>query len=412
MSQFCIQSLLVRSLQHSGPLAGIRILELGSFIAGPFAGQLLGDYGAEVVKVETPGSGDPMRTWGVTHQGDGLWWPVIARNKKSVTIDLRTEAGRDLVRRLASQVDVVLENFRPGRLDEWGLGYESLAVGNPGVVVVHVSGFGQTGPRSGDAGFGSIGEAMGGIRGTTGESDRPPARCGISLGDALAALFAVIGTLAAITERQRSGRGQEVDVAIYEAVAALMESSLADFAVAGVLRERTGSVLPGVAPSNAYPTADGSDVLIAGNADSVFARLCSAMNSPELAIDDRYATHAARGEHMEELDTLIGEWSATMATDNLLELLSSHGVPAGRVYTAADSLKDPHYLARNMVIQATNRAGVTMPMTGIVPKFSRTPGGISDVGPRLGEHTEDILRQLGGVDDTEWAALQSSGIVG
>jgi formyl-CoA transferase len=395
----------------AGPLAGIRVLELGNFIAGPFAGQLLGDYGAEVVKVETPGEGDPMRTWGLTHEGEGLWWPAIARNKKSVAIDLRRPDGRGLVRRLAGRCDVVLENFRPGRLEEWGLGYKDLVADNPAVIIVHVSGFGQSGPRSGDAGFGSIGEAMGGIRGTTGEPDRQSARCGISLGDALAALFAVIGCLAAVTERQRSGIGQEVDVAIYEAVAALMESMLADFEVGGVLRSRTGGVLPGVAPSNSYPTLDGSDVLIAGNADSVFVRLCTAMDRPDLAGDERFANHAARGAHMTELDKLIAAWTATLPSSDLLALLSSHGVPSGRVYTAADVLDDPHYAARDMVVRAVGRAGYAVPMAGVVPKFSRTPGTVTDVGPRLGEHTEQILRTLADVDDAEWNVLLASGTV-
>jgi succinyl-CoA---D-citramalate CoA-transferase len=397
--------------ESAGPLAGIRVLELGNFIAGPFAGQLLGDYGAEVLKVETPGQGDPMRTWGTTHEGESLWWPAIARNKRSVAIDLHTSEGRSLVRRLAGRCDVVLENFRPGRLEEWGLGYRDLATDNPGVIVVHVSGFGQSGPRSADAGFGSIGEAMGGIRATTGEPDRQSARCGISLGDALAALFAVIGCLAAVTERQGSGIGQEVDVAIYEAVAALMESTLADFEVGGVLRSRTGGVLPGVAPSNSYPTLDGSDVLIAGNADSVFARLCAAMGRVDMAEDERFASHTARGAHMTELDEQIARWTATLPSDDLLALLASCGVPAGRVYTAADILDDPHYAARDMVVHAAGRAGYVVPMAGVVPKFSRTPGAVTDVGPRLGEHTEQVLRALAGVDDSEWDALVASRIV-
>ena len=397
--------------ERTGPLVGLRVLELGSFIAGPFAGQLLGDYGAEVIKVETPGEGDPMRTWGIIHQGQGLWWPAIARNKRSVAIDLRGEAGRELIRRLASHVDVVLENFRPGRLEEWGLGYDTLRSHNPGIIVVHVSGFGQTGPRAPDAGFGSIGEAMGGIRAITGDPDRPPARCGISLGDALAGLFAVVGTLAALAERNTSGQGQEVDVAIYEAVAALMESTLADYEVAGVTRRRTGGVLPGVAPANAYPTADGSDVLIAGNADSVFVRLCAAMGLPKLAGDPRFVDHSARGRNMEELDALIADWTRTQMTDALLELLSSHGVPAGRVYTPADMVTDPHYSARSMVVRAASRAGYDVPMPGVVPRFSRTPGGVADVGPELGEHTEMVLRELGGVGDAEWSSLVADGTV-
>ncbi|HVA04920.1 MAG TPA: CoA transferase [Acidimicrobiales bacterium] len=397
--------------ERTGPLVGLRVLELGNFIAGPFAGQLLGDYGADVIKVETPGLGDPMRTWGITHQGNGLWWPAIARNKRSVAIDMHNPAGRELVRRLAARVDVVLENFRPGRLDEWGLGYQELRSRNPGVIVVHVSGFGQTGPRAADAGFGSIGEAMGGIRATTGNPDRPPARCGISLGDALAGLFAVVGTLAALAERNAGGRGQEVDVAIYEAVAALMESTMADFEVAGVTRRRTGGVLPGVSPSNAYPTADGSDVLIAANADSVFTRLCAAMGRPELARDPRFHDHAARGRNMEELDNLIAEWTRTKETNVLLALLSSNGVPAGRVYTPADMVLDPHYAARAMVVRAGSRAGYEVPMPGVVPKFSRTPGGVADVGPELGEHTEPVLRELAGVGDAEWSSLVAEGTV-
>ena len=328
-----------------------------------------------------------------------------------MAVDLRRPAGRDLVRRLADHVDVVLENFRPGRLDEWGLGYQDLRSRNPGIIVVHVSGFGQTGPRAEEAGFGSIGEAMGGIRATTGDPDRPPARCGISLGDALAGLFAVVGTLAAITERHSSGRGQEVDVAIYEAVAALMESTLADFEVAGVTRRRTGGVLPGVAPSNSYPTSDGSDVLIAGNADSVFARLCAAMGQPELATDPRYADHAGRGRHMDELDGIIARWTRTQEAAVLLALLASHRVPAGRVYTPADMLADPHYAARAMVVRAISRAGYEVPMSGIVPKFSRTPGAVADVGPLLGEHTEIVLRELAGVGDAEWASLVAEGTV-
>jgi crotonobetainyl-CoA:carnitine CoA-transferase CaiB-like acyl-CoA transferase len=380
--------------QRQGPLVGLRVLELGSFIAGPFAGQLLGDYGADVVKVEPPDGGDPMRHWGRTLDGHGLWWPTIGRNKRSVVADLRTEQGQELVRRLAAQADVVVENFRPGRLADWGLDYASVSAVNPGVVMVHVSGFGQTGPRANEAGFGSIGEAVGGIRHTTGDPDRPPARCGVSLGDSLAGMFAVIGTLAALRERETSGRGQEVDVAIYEAVAALMESSMADLELAGHLRSRSGGALPGVAPANAYPTADGGDVLIAGNADSVFGRLCDAMGLPELADDPRFATHTARGAHAEELDGLVAAWTRTLPAQDVLDLLEARAVPAGRVYTAADMLHDEHYLAREMVLRATARGGFEVPMTGVVPRFSRTPGGVADVGADLGEHTAEVVEEL------------------
>ena len=371
---------------RSGPLAGIKVLELGNFIAGPFAGQLFGDYGADVIKIEAP-DGDPMRHWGVCVDGESLWWPIISRNKQSVIADLRDADDLAMVQRLASECDVVLENFRPGVLARFGLDHATLSAANPGVIVTHVSGFGQTGPRSSEAGFGSIGEAVGGIRHTTGDPDRPPARCGISLGDSLAAMFAVIGTLAALHERASSGKGQEVDVAIYEAVAALMESSMVDYDVAGVIRNRSGGTLPGVAPANAYPTRDGSEVLIAGNADTVFVRLCEAMGRPELATDDRYATHAARGANERELDELVAEWTQTIDSDELLELLRAHTVPAGRVYTAPDMLTDPHFLAREMVQRHLSRSGVDTPMLGVVPKFSRTPGSIDDVGPTLGEHT-------------------------
>ncbi len=372
---------------RTGPLLGVRVLELGNFIAGPFAGQLFGDYGAEVIKIEAP-DGDPMRHWGVCVDDSSLWWPIIARNKRSVVADLKDPDDLAFVQRLAAECDVVLENFRPGVLAKFGLDYDTLSVTNPGVIVTHVSGFGQTGPRATEAGFGSIGEAVGGIRHTTGDPDRPPARCGISLGDSLAAMFAVIGTLAALHERSTSGRGQEVDVAIYEAVAALMESSMVDFDVADVLRGRSGGTLPGVAPANAYPTSDGSEVLIAGNADTVFARLCDAMGRPDLAVDERYATHVARGEHERELDAIVGEWTSTMPSDDLLALLRAHTVPAGRVYTAADMLRDEHYAAREMVQRHVSRTGIDTPMLGVVPKFSRTPGSITDVGPDLGEHTE------------------------
>ena len=373
---------------RTGPLLGVRVLELGNFIAGPFAGQLFGDYGAEVIKIEAPDGGDPMRRWGVTVDGASLWWPIIARNKRSVVADLKNSDDLAFVRRLADECDVVLENFRPGVLARFGLDYATLSATNPGIIVAHVSGFGQSGPRATEAGFGSIGEAVGGIRHTTGDPDRPPARCGVSLGDSLAAMFAVIGTLAALHERTSSGKGQEIDVAIYEAVAALMESSMVDLDVAGVLRNRSGGTLPGVAPSNAYPTRDGSEVLIAANADNIFARLCDAMGRADLAADDRYATHIPRGKHERELDEIIAEWTRTLDADALLDLLRAHTVPAGRVYTAADMLSDEHYAARDMVQRRMARTGIDTPMLGVVPKFSRTPGSIVDVGPALGEHTD------------------------
>ncbi|HWI42957.1 MAG TPA: CoA transferase [Nocardioides sp.] len=394
----------------AGPLTGVRVLELGSFIAGPFAGQLLADYGAEVIKVEPPGRGDAMRTWGHTLDGESLWWPTIARGKRSVALDLHAEEGRAVLRQLADEVDVVLENFRPGLLTRWGLDHAALSRTNPGLVMVHVSGFGQTGPRAADAGFGSIGEAMGGIRHTTGEPDRPPSRAGVSLGDSLAALFAVIGTLAALHHRDRTGEGQEVDVAIYEAVAALMESTMADHALAGVIRGRSGSVLPGVAPSNVYPTADGSSIIVAANADAVFGRLMKAMGRAELATDPRFADHQARGANAAELDTLIGAWTATRDTDGLLRELAEAGVPAGQIYTAAEMLTDEHYRARDMVLELTNAAGHQVPSTGLVPKFSRSLPDVPRPGPVLGADSHllaDAVRRAG----LDLDALVAAGLI-
>jgi formyl-CoA transferase/succinyl-CoA--D-citramalate CoA-transferase len=396
----------------TGPLDGTRVLELGSFIAGPFAGQLLGDFGADVIKVEPPGEGDPMRHWGVTRDGDSLWWPTIARNKRSITLDLRHDVGRRLAAQLAAQCDVVLENFRPGTLARLGLDYAELAARNPRIVLVHVSGFGQSGPLAGQAGFGSVGEAMGGIRYTTGSPDRPPSRAGISLGDALASAFAVMGALAALVHARATGQGQEVDVAIYEAVAALMESTMADYELGGVVRTRSGSVLKGVAPSNVYPTSDGAEVVVAANADTVFARLCSAMGRDELATDERFATHEARGDNMEAIDAIVGAWTVTMTCDSLLAMLDDHGVPAGRIFTAPDMLSDPQYLAREMVRRVTSAQGWHVPMTGLVPKFTATPGTIRHAGPRLGEHTDEVLTELLDLDRAAIDDLRSIGVLG
>ena len=395
----------------TGPLAGVRVLELGSFIAGPFAGQLLADYGAEVIKVEPPEAGDAMRRWGHTLDGESLWWPTIARGKRSVALDLRDEAARAVLRELAAEVDVILENFRPGVLAQWGLDHATLSRTNPGLVVVHVSGYGQTGPRAREAGFGSIGEAMGGIRHTTGDPDRPPARAGVSLGDSLAGMFAVIGTLAALHERERSGQGQEVDVAIYEAVAALMESTLADHALAGVTRGRSGSVLPGVAPSNVYPTADGAGVVLAANADSVFGRLAALIGRPDLAADERFADHGARGHHAAELDEIIGAWTATRPVEGLLEDLAAAGVPAGQIYTAAEMLTDEHYRAREMVLRLTNAAGHELPSIGLVPKFSRSRPPVPEPGPPLGAHTHGLVADAVGRAGLDYADLRERGIL-
>jgi succinyl-CoA---D-citramalate CoA-transferase len=390
------------------PLAGLRVLELGAFIAGPFAGQLLGDLGADVIKVE-PTDGDIMRRYGVRIDGRSLWWPAIARNKRSVAIDLRDERGRAVVRRVAAQCDVVVENFRPGTLERWGLGWDVLHADNPRSILVRVSGFGQTGPRAAEPGFGSIGEAMGGIRHTTGEPDRAPARTGISIGDSLAALFAVIGTLSALHERSRSGEGQVVDVAIYEAVMALMESTVADYELGGVTRTRSGGILRDVSPANAYPTADGHDVVIAGNADAVFARLCDAMQRPDLARD--LASHEARADRQQWLDNEIAQWTCTLPATELLEVLRAHEVPVGMINAAPDLLTDAHIAARDMIVRLAGGFDAPVPMTNVVPKLSRTPGEIRHAGPALGAHTDEVLRDLGGYSNDEIAELRDRGVL-
>ena len=397
----------------SGPLAGIRVLEIGSFIAGPFAGQLLADYGAEVIKIEPPGAGDPMRKWGhCDERGNSYWWPAIARNKKSVAIDLRSETGRSLTRKLAIESDVVLENFTPGRLAEWKLGFNDLVEDNPTLIMTHVSGFGQTGPRAADPGFGSVGEAMGGIRHTTGWPDRPSTRSGISLGDAIASLFAVIGTMAALNERNSSGRGQEVDVAIYEAVFALMESTIADYELGGHIRGRTGSILPGVAPSNIYATADGADILIAGNADAIFGRICEAMKQPELADNPLYATHEARGANQQQLDALIEDWTSTFSTEELEVTLDSFSIPYGRIFTAPDMLSDPQYAARRLIEHYEDEVlGKEVPMAAPIPKFSRTKPQINWTGPSLGQHTDQVIQEIAGCTPEEIAGLRSQNVI-
>jgi crotonobetainyl-CoA:carnitine CoA-transferase CaiB-like acyl-CoA transferase len=394
-----------------GPLTGIRVLELGSFVAGPFAGQLLADLGAEVIKVESPEPGDPMRRWGVLLDGRSIWWSALARNKRLVAVDLRSDAGRAVVRRLALTCDVVLENFTPGRLEEWGLDYEGLSKEQPRLVMTRVSGFGQTGPRAAEPGFGSIGEAMGGLRELTGSPDRPPARAAVSMGDQITGMFAAFGTLAALRQVDRDGRGQVVDVAIYEAVFALMESLVADYELAGDVRTRSGGTLPGVAPSNAYPTADGRMVMIAANADAIFTRLAAAIGRPELATDPRYATHVARGTRMAEIDELVMAWTRTLDFDAIDKALEDAAVPHGLIYRAPDMLEDPQYRARG-TIQRVHDAllGREVPMADVVPRLTRTPGRIRWPGADVGAHTDEVLAELG-LDAAERQALVDAGVI-
>lgn len=394
------------------PLDDLRVVEFGQLLAGPFCGQLLGDFGAEVIKVEDPNHGDPMRQWGQEKpHGKSLWWPVVARNKKSVTCNLRDPAGQDLARRLLEQADVVVENFRPGTMERWGLGPEQLWQVNPRLIYTRVTGYGQTGPYAPRAGFGSVGEAMGGIRYVMGDPDRAPVRAGISIGDSLAATFACLGTLVALHSRERTGVGQIVDSAIYEAVLAMMESLIPEWAVAGYQRERTGATLPNIAPSNVYPTADGDLVLIAANQDSVFSRLAAAMGRAELAEDKQYSTHGARGVHMRELDGLIAEWTSTHDSDSLLDLLHAAGVPAGRIFRAKDMLTDPHFAARAAIVRIAHRDFGELPMQNVAPKLSATPGSVRTAGPELGEHNAAVWGELLGVAPDELRRLHQAGVV-
>ena len=397
---------------RTGPLADLRVIEMGQLLAGPFCGQLLGDFGAEVIKLEAPGTGDPMRQWGREQsQGKSLWWPVVARNKKSVTCDLRRPEGQQLARDLIGGSDIVIENFRPGTMERWGLGYERLSEHHPGLIMVRVTGYGQTGPYSPRAGYGSIGEAMGGIRYTTGDPEHPPARTGISLGDSLAAVFATIGTLAAVHHRTRTGHGQLVDTAIYEAVLAMMESLLPEYALTGYQRERTGSVLPNVVPSNVYPTAGGDLILIAANQDTVFGRLTELMGRPELAADERYSGHTARGARMTELDDLIASWTAGFTAADLLDRLHEAGVPAGRIFTARDMFADPHFAAREAIVRIAHTEFGELPMQNVVPKLSRTPGAIRHAGPALGQHNAEVYADVLGLSADRIAALGADGII-
>jgi len=394
------------------PLDDVRVIEMGQLLAGPFCGQLLGDFGAEIIKVEDPATGDPMRQWGREKPyGISLWWPVVARNKKSVTANLRTNEGQDLIKQLVASADVLIENFRPGTLEKWGLSPDELWAINPRLIITRVSGYGQTGPYASQAGYGAIGEAMGGIRYVTGDPNSPPARAGVSLGDSLAATFAALGTLVALHNVGRTGKGQVVDSAIYEAVLALMESLLPEWQIAGYQRERTGTVLPNVSPSNVYPTLDGEMILIAGNGDNVFNRLAAVMGQPELSNDERYGSHSARGAHMEELDLIIAKWSVSFTGDDLLKILSDGGVPAGRIFRAKDMFADPHFAARDAIVRLAHPELGEFAMQNVFPRLSDTPGSVRHVGPKLGEHNKEIYQGVLGLDDDIMSTLQSAGII-
>jgi formyl-CoA transferase len=395
----------------AGALADLRVLELGTLIAGPFCGQLLGDMGAEVIKIEAPGHGDPMRTWGPQKRGQpSVWWPVIGRNKKAITLDLRQSDGQRLFKDLACKSDVVIENFRPGTLEKWNCGWEVLSALNPRLIMARVSGYGQTGPYSQRAGYGGIGEAMGGLRYVVGEPDRPPSRVGISIGDSLAGVHACMGILAALHYRERTGVGQMVDAAIYESVLNMMESLVTEYDQLKHVRERSGAILPRIAPSNVYPTRDGI-VMIGANQDTVFARLCAAMQSPDLAVDARYKDHEARGTHQQELDDIIAQWTSTLGTRELLDLLEQHGVPSGLIYRTADMLDDPHFAARQAIVATAHPRFGTLRMQNVAPRLSLSPGSIRTPAPDIGQHNDEIYRDLLGLDAAALAAYRANAVI-
>ena len=391
------------------PLAGLRVLELGQLIAGPFCGQLLGDFGAEVIKIEAPDAPDPARGWGAAKvDGQSLFWPIIARNKKSMTLNLRTERGQAILKDLVETADVLVENFRPGTLERWGLGPDVLRAINPRLVITRVSGYGQTGPESHKAGYASVGEAKGGLRHLIGEPDRLPARAGVSLGDTMIGTFAALGTMMALFARERTGKGQVVDAAIYESVMAFMESLIPEYALAGHTRERTGPILPKIAPSGVYPCADGL-VIIGANQDTLFRRL-SAMCGKDWADDRRYATHDARGENQLELDEKISAWTRQHPVADVLARCEEHGVPCGPVNTARDMLADAHIAAREAIIKVAHPLLGEVPMQGVFPKLSDTPGRVDRAGPALGENTSEILAAIG-YDEKAQAGLRQEGVI-
>ncbi len=400
--------------ENTGPLAGIRVVEMGQLIAGPFCGQLLGDMGAEIIKIEPPAAngkagGDPMRVWG---RGDfPLWWEVVARNKKSVSADLRNPEAQALVRKLIATADILIENFRPGTLEKWGMSPAALHAENPGLIIVRVSGYGQTGPYSDRAGFGGIGEAMGGWRAIVGDPDRPASRMGVSIGDSLAATYGCMGALAALRHRDQTGEGQVVDSSLYEAVLQVMESLVPEYAASGYVRDRSGSILPGIAPSNVYPTRDG-EYLIGANQDTVFGRLCTAMGRPELAKDPRYVDHISRGRNQTELDNLIADWTRTLTIDEVEALMIEHGVPAGKLYRPQDMIDDPHFQAREALIDVPSERWGSVKMQNVFPKLSKTPGGVRRAAPAtVGQDNDQVYGDVLGMSGDEVAALTARGVI-
>jgi formyl-CoA transferase len=396
--------------QAFGPLAGLKVIEMGQLIAGPFAAKTLADFGADVVKIEPPGAGDPLRNWRLLKNGTSVWWQVQSRNKRSVALDLKKPEAQEIVRKLAAEADVLIENFRPGALEGWGLDPQQLVAANPRLVVLRISGYGQTGPYRDRPGFGVVGEAMGGLRHLTAEPGRIPVRVGVSIGDTLAALHGVIGILMALHERQRSGQGQVIDIALYEAVFNCMESLLPEYSAFGAVRGPGGSALPGIAPSNAYLCSDGGYALIAGNGDSIYKRLMAAIAREDLGNDPALVDNAGRVKRVEEIDAAIGAWTGTRTVDQVLQVLDGAGVPAGRIYTIADIAADPHYAARGMLQHITLEDGDKLTVPGIIPKLSRTPGAHARNAPALGQDTDDVLREVG-LSSEQITALKARGVL-
>ena len=392
-------------------LSGIRVLELGQLIAGPFAAKTLADFGAEIIKVESPQEGDPLRKWRMIHEGTSVWWQAQSRNKQSICIDLRVKEGQDIVRRLAKEADVLIENFRPGTMEKWGMGWDELHTLNPKLIMLRVSGYGQDGPRRDEPGFAAIAEATAGLRYITGHPGEVPARAGLSLGDTIAGLHGALGVLLALYERDaRGGEGQMIDVALYEAVFNLTESLLPEYHVFGAVRQPAGGALPGIAPSNAYPCLDGQYVLIAANGDSLFKRLMELIGRADLANDPDLARNDGRAKRAEEIDQIIGEWSKQRTLEDILSALQSIAVPAGRIYTAKDIAEDPHYRARGVIQTVECAGGLKVEMPGVVPKLSNNPGAIRHRAPTLGEHTNSILQSLG-LSAEQIKALKEAGIL-
>jgi len=393
-----------------GALRGVRVVEMGQLIAGPFAGKTLGEFGADVIKIEAPGEGDPLRNWRMLKDGTSVWWQVQSRNKRSIALDLRSEEGQAIARKLIAEADVLVENFRPGTLEGWGLGYEALSALNPGLVMLRISGYGQTGPYRDLPGFGAIGEAMGGLRHLTGEPGRVPVRCGISIGDTLAALHGTIGVLTALYHRKvNGGKGQAIDVALHESVFNVMESLLPEYSAFGAVREAAGSALPGIAPSNAYRCTDGF-VLVAGNGDSIFKRLMQAIGRPDLGARADLANNAGRVASVIELDDAIGAWTSQRTVADVLDVLGQARVPAGKVYNAKDIAEDPHYRARDMILKQQTRDGYELEVPGVVPKLLGTPGTVRTSAPGLGDDTDAVLAELGFSSD-DIAGLRSRKVV-